>query len=213
MLAAKSVKGASVLARGIDKDKGVFCLETDQWYRQKDTATVEPALQLLERFRGVRYERRDVATQEEFKFFLNKYFVPGYNTHPILYLGFHGWCADDDTDAFVQIGDDTKVTLRQLEEWIDGRCKGRLIYFGACGVLDSHGNRLNSFVRSTNALAICGYREEIDWLESTVFDTLALGRLQDAAFQKSSIQKFDRELKQMAPGLYERLGFRLIAKA
>lgn len=93
------------MARGIDKSKGVFCLETDQWYRQKDRSTVEPVLQLLDKFRKVPYERRDVATQEEFKFFLDKYLARGYKTHPILYLGFHGWRAENGEDAFVQIGD------------------------------------------------------------------------------------------------------------
>ena len=94
-----------------------------------------------------------------------------------------------------------------------GRCRGRVVYFGACGVMATHGNRLNRFVKSTGAVAVAGYREEIDWLESTALDMLALGRLQDTAFTKSSINKFNRELKETAPGLYSRLGFRLVTKA
>ena len=62
-------------------------------------------------------------------------------------------------------------------------------------------------------MAVAGYRGEVDWLESTALDMLALGRLQDAAFTKSSINKFERELKETASGLYRRLGFRLVAKA
>ena len=93
------------------------------------------------------------------------------------------------------------------------RSRGRVVYFGACGVMATHGNRLNRFVKSTGAVAVAGYREEVDWLESAAFDMLALGRLQNAAFTKSSISKFDRELKETAPGLYRRLGFRLVTKA
>ena len=78
--------------------------------------------------------------------------------------------------------------------------------------MDSHGNRLNRFVRNTGAVGVCGYREDVDWLESAAFETLALGLLQGAAFTKSSIKKFNRELKNLAPGLYDRLGFRLIPK-
>ena len=152
------------------------------------------------------------ATEEEFIYFLKKYLRPGYDTHPILYLGFHGRQAEDGADAFVEIGDRTRVTLERLEEWIAGRCRSRLVHFGACGVMASHGNRLNRFVKSTAAVGVCGYREDVDWLESAAFETLAVGRLQGAAFTKSSIQKFDRHLKQIAPGLYERLGFRLVAK-
>ena len=134
----------------------MFCLKTDQWFRQKDRSSIEPAPQLLERLLGVRYERRDVSTEDEFKFFLDSYFVRGYKTHPILYLGFHSWYADEGADAFVQLRDGTVVTLGQIEGWINGRCGGRLIYFGSCGVMDSHGNRLNRFVRRTNALGVCG---------------------------------------------------------
>ena len=39
---------------------------------------------------------------------------------------------------------------------------------------------------------------------------LLLGRLQDASFlQVSSLEKFDRELKGAASGLYRKLGFRM----
>ena len=193
-------------------DKGVFCLETDQWYRQKDKSSIEPALRLLERFAGVSFEHRDVATIAEFKFFLDKYLASGYKNYPILYLGFHGWGAGDDFDAGLEIGDGSEITLEELEEWIGGRFKNRLIYFGACGVMATHGNRLNRFIERTGAVAVAGYRENPEWLESAAFDMLALGRLQDAAFTKSSIASFDRKLKQTATGLYNRLGFELVTK-
>ncbi len=201
------------MARGKAQQKGVFCLETDQWYRQKDRSSIEPALELVERCSGTRYEHRDVATEAEFEFFLDRYFRRGYKNFPILYLGFHGWCAEDGNDAFLQIGDRTKVPLERIEQWIDGRCQGRLVYFGACGVMKTNGNRLNRFVRNTRAVAIAGYREEVDWLESAALDTLALGRLQDAAFTKSSIGKYSRELAETASGLCKRLGFRVVLKA
>ena len=202
------------MARRVRQPKGVFCLETDQWYGQKDKASFEPALRLIERYAKTFFEHRDVATIEEFKFFLNKYLAPGYKNYPILYLGFHGWwCAEDDDDAYVEMGDRSRVTLQDLEDWIDGRCNGRLIYFGACRVMAAHKNRLNRFVRNTGAVAVAGYRGEPDWLESAALDMLALGCLQNAAFTKSSINKFNRELKETAPGLYSRLGFRLVLKS
>lgn len=201
------------MARGVAAKKGVFCLETDQWFRQKDRSSVEPLLRLVERYCKTRYEHRDVATEGEFKFFLDKYLAPGYDNFPILYLGFHGWYAEHGEDAFVEIGDSTRVSLERLEEWMTGRCRGRVIYFGACGVMATHGNRLNKFVRNTDAVAVAGYREEVDWLECAALDMLALGQLQERAFTKSSISAFDRELKKTAPGLYRRLGFKLVTKS
>ena len=200
------------MARGIEDSKGIICLETDQWFGQKNRASTEPALRLLERYDQIPYQHRDVATKGEFKYYLEKYLKPAFNTHPILYLCFHGWGPDDGNDAYVETGDGTCISLEKLEQWIDGGCHGRVIHFGTCGVMKSDCNRLKSFVKNTGALAIFGYQNEIDWLDSTAFDILVLGYLQYAAFMKSSIQKFDRELKNAAPGLYNGLGFRMVVK-
>ena len=112
------------MAKGVAANKGVFCLETDQWFRQKDRSSVEPVLRLVERFCKTRYEHRDVATEGEFKFFMDKYLVPGYDNFPILYLVFHGRCAEDDEDAFVEIGDGTKVS-HWAPRAVDGRSMSR----------------------------------------------------------------------------------------
>ena len=97
---------------------------------------MEPALQLLERYQKIPYQHRDVATKDEFKFFLEKYFTSGYDTHPILYLGFHGVGAEDEDnelgDAYLELGDKTPITLNELDSWIDGRCEHRLVHFGSC---------------------------------------------------------------------------------
>ena len=77
-----------------------------------------------------------------------------------------------------------------------------------------HGRELKKFLARTEALAVCGYKDEVGWLESAAFDMLVLGRLQDASFlQVSSLQKFDRELKSTASGLYRTLGFRMWIRA
>ena len=178
---------------------------------------MEPALRLLERYQKIPYQHRDVATIGEFKFFLEKYFTSGYDTHPILYLGFHGVGAEDKEnklgDAYVELGDKTPITLKELESWVDGRCEHRLVHFGSCGVMATHGNRLNSFVNNTGALAVCGYEEEVDWLEAAAFETLMIGRLQKRALTKSSIRAFNLELERTASGLYKRLDFRLVLKS
>ncbi len=193
--------------------KGIFCMETDRWYRQKDTHTVEPILQLIERVSGAKYEHHDIATSTEFEYCLTRYLKRGYKNYPILYLGFHGWSADEvEDDAHISLSDGTNITLNQMEEWIDGRCKDRFIYIGSCGVLQTHLKRLKRFVQNTGAVALAGYKEEIDWLESATFDMLALGQLQNAAFVKNSIRKFANDLETGAKTLHKRLGFRVVQK-
>ena len=86
-----------------------------------DRTSVEPALRLLERYEQTPYQHRDVATKAEFKWYLKKYLTRTFDTHPVLYLGFHGWRPSKGKDAYLEIGDGTHIPLKKLERWIDGK--------------------------------------------------------------------------------------------
>ena len=198
------------MAKKRDQKKGVFCLETASWETGiRDRSSMEHVLRLLETTRHrVPYLHFDVGTREEFDFYLKKWAVASFTeTHPILYLGFHG----SPGEITVGEGSNNAVTLEDLGERLEGRCKGRVIHFGSCGTAAVHGRELKKFVARTEALAVCGYKEEeVDWLESAAFEMLVLGRLQDASFlQVSRVEKFDRELQSTASGLHKKLGFRM----
>ena len=79
--------------------------------------------------------------------------------------------------------------------------QGAIIHFGSCSTLDVHDNKLNGFLHQTGALAICGYKTDIEWLESAAFDLLLLGFLQEISFTRHGIRKLDRLLTDTAPGL------------
>ncbi len=195
------------MAKKKDQRKGVFCLE-GQWWGVKDKTTVEPVLQLLATLSGcnVSYRHFDVATRQEFDFYLKKWSGASFNDFPILYLSFHG----ADGEISVGEGRDNSLSLDDLAERLDDGCKGRVVHLGSCGTVGVHGRKLKKFLSRTGALAICGYTNQVDWLESAAFDALVLGRLQNASFLRaSSMRKFDDELKETASGLYKRLGFRM----
>ncbi|MCY4601401.1 MAG: hypothetical protein OXF27_15955 [Acidobacteria bacterium] len=195
------------MAKTKDQRKGIFCLE-GHWESVKDKTTVEPVLRLLETLSGYNasYRRYDVATREEFNFYLKKWCGASFNNYPILYLGFHG----DKGEIFVGEGRASALSLEDLAERLAGRCKGRVVHFGSCGTVDVHGRKLTKFLNLTGALAVCGYTKEVDWLESAAFDVLVLGGLQNASFrQASSMRKFDAQLRTTASGLYKHLGFRM----
>lgn len=188
--------------------KGVFCLETD-WWGVKDSTTVEPVLQLLQQHADSRvpYIHRDVGTREELDYYLAKWCQRGLAQYPILYLALHGdqeqvWMGDGRRKNSV-------VTLEHLAEALEGKCKGRLIHFGSCGTLGIDGRKLTTFLKRTGAVAISGYRKDVDWFDSTAFETLLLGRLQDRAFTKPGMAALLRQLKADAGGLARRLGYRL----
>ena len=200
--------------RRIDQKKGVFCLETDQWHGHKDRSSVEPILGLLERLSGyqVPYQHRTVATRGELEYAIERYLKPTYSTYPVLYLAFHGYPAVCGEQSGISLADGD-LELGELGAMMEGRCASRVVYFGSCWTLDTHGARLNSFLKQTRAIAICGYREEVDWLESTAFDMLFLGTIQwQSLRRRDSVRRFDDELKSIAPGLYRNLGFRLAVR-
>ena len=183
--------------------KGIFCLEQSGWFGTRDKTTVEPVLRLLETGYGVRYLHHDVGTQEEFYFYLRKWRGTSFNGYPILYLGFHG------TRGGIRVGEGRSNTVKLTElsddDCLGNRCEGRIIHFSSCYTVGASNRELTKFLSCTGALAVCGYRKNVDWLESAVFDALVLGRLQRA----DSMRKFEEELECGVPDLSNRLGFKM----
>ena len=199
------------MAKRKDQKKNVFCLETASWEPGiRDKTSVEPVLRLLETsYYRVSYLHKDVATREEFEYYLKKWAGASFaDTHPILYVGFHGapgeiWLGESRNNA---------ISMDEIAEILSGSCRGRILHFGSCDTLDDHGNRLNAFLRKTGALAVCGYRTDVDWLEAAAFEMLFLGKLQDASFMRPGMRRFERELRSAAPDLTRRLGFRMTVR-
>ena len=191
--------------RRVHQGKGIYCLEGD-WSGKKDKTTVEPVLRLLETAQNLRvpYLHKDVATREELQFRLKEWVEPGFGNYPILYLAFHG----QPGEVVLGRGKD-RFGLSELENTLDGVCKGRIIHFGSCATLDLHGNRLNGFLRRTRALALLGYKSNIDWLSSTAFDLLLLGTLQEISFDVRGMKKLDEILDKAAFSLRKDLEFRM----
>ena len=198
------------MAKKKGQRKGIFCLET-HWWGVKGKSTVEPVLRLLETLSGYNapYRHYDVGTREEFDFYLKKWCGTTFKDFPILYLSFHGAPGE----AHVGEGRDKSLSLDDLAGRLEDGCRGRVLHLGSCGTVDVHGRELKKLLGRTGALAVCGFREEVDWLESAAFELLVLGGLQGASFlQTSSLRKFDQELKGSAPGLYKQLGFRMTCR-
>ena len=200
--------------RRSDQKKGIFCLETDRWYGTKDRSSVEPILSLLERLKDheVPYLHKGLATHEELEHSLDRYLQPTFKTHPILYLAFHGYPASKGQQSGLWLGEE-ELPLEELADLMAGRCGNRVVYFGACWTMETDGRRLNTFLQKTRAKAVCGYKEEVDWVESTAFDLLFLGKIQRATLRRrDSLERFDQSLRETAPRLYRDLGFRMVVR-
>ncbi len=191
--------------------KGIFCLEGDWWNDLNRSSTVKPGLELLcQADKNVTFVHRDVGTVAELYHYLDKWSQRGRSNFPILYLAFHG-----DSEG-LRVGDgrrrDGKVTLDTLAERLSGRCNGKLIHFGACGTLDLDERHIQRFLRTTGATAATGFRSDIFWLKSTVFEVLLFEVALRGAFTRTGARGISSRIKGELAGLAGELGFRMIIR-
>ena len=188
--------------------KGVFCLEGDWERNLKSRTSIGPVLELLEEssYPAVPYIRRGVGTRTEFDYYLGRWILKKYNAYPILYLGFHG------SPGFLHVGhgEGSGINLKELAERLEGKCKKRIVHFGSCGTLDIHGMRIRSFLERTGALAVCGYKSEVDWMLSAAFEIILFYKLQFNALTKPGMAAVRKRVRSQASDLARMLKFRMV---
>ncbi|MFC1898606.1 DUF6642 family protein [Candidatus Cloacimonadota bacterium] len=171
--------------------KGIFCLE-GLWYDDlRKRSTVKPILELLELNSNIPFLHSDCATIEEFKFYIKKWKASEYDRYPILYLAFHG------TENGIQISNKI-FTLDELSAELKGKCKNRVFLFAACNSMKTDKRNLKRFLRETKALAICGYRKVVPWINSTAFELLLLAAMQDNALDGRGIEAIQRRVESIS---------------
>ena len=190
--------------------KSVFCLEGEWTDDLRHPSSIEPILQLL-RNRDPRfaYIHRFVGTDAELRRYLTKWVLKRYATFPILYLACHGVSG---SFLFSSSRRAHAVTLDEIEECLEDKCRGRVICLGACDSLDAEGRRIERFLEKTRALAVCGYKGSVDWMKSTAFELMLLAELQASGPNVSGMRAANRRLKVEAASLVKSLGFRMVVR-
>jgi len=184
--------------------KHIFCIEGDWDENLNRTATVRPVLELLQINAGVRFIYRDCSTIEEMEFLIEKWRQKGYAPYKILYLAFHG------CEQTLLIDARHRMTLEELGERLDGKCQGRLIYFGACSVLSADMRTIRAFLRASGAKAVCGYKTDVDWMKSTALDLIAISELQKYSMTHQGLTAAERSIVKSTRVLSGQLGFRML---
>ena len=189
--------------------KGIFCLEGDWEADLRSLMSMGPVLELLEKANEppVRSIRRGIGTVPEFEYYLGKWTQKRYQAYPILYLGFHG------SPGILYLGHGkrrTEINLDWLEGQLEGKCRRRIIHFGSCGTLAAHGNRLRRFFQRTGALAVCGYKVEVDGVLSAAFEIVLLSGFQQNTLTRQGMAAVKRRVQSEARGLAKALQFRMV---
>lgn len=171
--------------------KGIFCIEGIWDPDLRTPSSVQPLLDLLNQNALIDYIHVDCATIEEFELYIKKWMQKRYDRYPIMYLATHGSASE------LQIGG-ISYSIDALGELMEGKCANRFIMFSSCSTLRIDKRVLRRFLDRTEALAVCGYRVDVDWLQSTAFELLLLSQIQGNEFSGRGAEAIDRAATKIA---------------
>lgn len=183
--------------------KGIFCLEGLWNLDLRDTSTVRPLLELLRLNENVPYIHREFGTRDEFEYYIDKWPQKRYAAYPILYLAGHG------QESGIRIGRE-HYPIDEIAERLRGRCENRVILFASCSTLAMDTRSLKKSLKATGALAVCGYKVDVSWMQATSFELLLLSQLQDNEFSGRGIESIERAARKAARAFPD-LDFRIIS--
>ncbi len=185
--------------------KAIFCLEGLWNENLRDRMTVRYMLELVERRNRVPFIHRTTGTVPELEFYLSKWTQSRYDNYRILYFAYHG------KPGQIQFGKEG-YTLDQLSRVLWGQCGNSIIIFSSCSTLDIDLRRIKRFIRESNALAVCGYRVDVDWMKSYAFELLLMSAMQDNEFSGRGIQAIKNRIHREIGTLARELKFHMVTK-
>ena len=178
--------------------KHVFCLEGDWEQDLRNKSSIGAALDFLQANCGIRYIHKNCGTKENLKYYLALWKQRRYRDYTICYLAFHGM------PEKIQVGNEY-LNLVELAEILNGSCVDKIIHFGSCNTLDTDAKGIRTFLETTHALCVCGFKTDIDFVESSVFDMLLLQKFQEY----KDMGAVERDLKKNYRKLINKLDFRM----
>ena len=194
------------------KIHGVFCLETDWWNDFNRSSTVKPVLKLLSQ--GVRVQvpfvHRDIGTRAEFNHYVTKWSQSGGSKYPILYLAFHG------KPGCILVGDNRlpehRVDLDDLAELLGTKLSGRIVHFGSCSTLKTDKRNIQRFMRNTGIAAVAGYKEQVDWLVSSVFEVIFMETVLRHPLTLNGVRRIQETIRKEHRSMSKDLDFRMVVR-
>lgn len=154
----------------------IFCLETE-WTQSvhdlKDKSTVLSLLEFMEGARQVPYVFRQVATLEDFDYYIRHLEAASYSPYDIVYLCFHGM------SGAIAFAERSEYQLTDFAIEHKGIFKGKTVIFDSCSTLNLDEDDVLSFKKLTGARMVIGYRKPVNFVKSFVFEFWLLNTLID----------------------------------
>jgi hypothetical protein len=178
--------------RSFTREKNIFCIEGSWDSDHRNKTSVERALDFFECIEQVKTTTRKCYNKETLKDILSESMQSKYRKYSIIYLAFHG-----EPNAIHLGRRNKKANLEEIADIINGKANGKIIHFGACSTLNVSQSKLNKFLENTNALAISGYKTDIDFIKSAALDLLYFQQCQktvDIRTIKTRMNEYYRKL-------------------
>lgn len=132
----------------------IYCIE-GHWDYEDREPSVEPMLEMIQSVAGWRYIRRNSATVDEMRFWLNTEWWDNCPDGSILYIASHGGPGE------VCLSTGQTVAISELPEGFAQSC---LVHFSGCQTLDISPKDLSHFLGHSGAAAVSGYTKDAGWL-------------------------------------------------
>lgn len=182
-----------------ERVQGVFCVEGDWSSDLTDRASVRDMLEMLESVDGVPFIHESVGDSEDALMrALRKWRQKQYSAFSIGYFAFHG------KPGKILLGRHP-VPLKKIAAELAGACKGRVLYFGSCSVLQIPADAIHAVLETTGADAIIGFERDVSWLASAALDLILL----EALSMNTDEEKVEKWLRKEYGSLARHLGLRM----
>ncbi len=179
--------------------KDIFCLEGDWDSDLTQKCGIKSILDFVSTNLSIDVIHRSCATQDNLNYYLTEFMQPNYKEYKIIYFAFHG------KPGILQVGD-TFVSIEDISNFCKNKLRGKIIYFGSCLTLNINKKRIDKFLKETNALAVIGYKTEVDFMDSSMLDIAILKSLQ----KHKDMRKVEYDIKSKHPKLIKELKFRMV---
>lgn len=179
----------------------IFCLETE-WDQSlhdlKKTSSVKSLLDFLTTCNNVQYCFRQVATLDDFEYYLKHLEHPSYDNYDMVYLCYHG------TAGKIGFANREHMDIMNLIKY-DRIFEDKNVHFDSCSTLNMDEDDIRALKRGTKARLISGYTKNVPFLESFLFELWLLNTIsRHPSYRAMQIRNLAE--KQM-PFYVKKLGF------
>ncbi len=165
----------------------------------KKKSAAKSLLEFLENTLDIPFAFRQVATSEDFGYYINHLNHHSYSAYDMVYLCFHG------AKSAIEFANGVNLNLATFGNKHENLFQNRNVHFGSCSSLRMKDEAIRAFKRNTNARMITGYTKDVDFMTSFVFELWLLNAI--ATFPRYTAKGIMAKALQEMPTYVKRFGF------